>query len=175
MIKRTKMQIITALISVFVGLAVFIAFSGLATAYTASNTVTASANVQGYCYISLSNTIINFGSIAPNANVPTNMLITDYDNGGNVAANILVAGTNWIYSSNTAIYFGVSNTLWSPANQATYNGIALTLSPNDTKIVVPQPTPTNTITSNNIYFGLAIPAGTGAGIYTQTITIEDSC
>jgi len=171
------MQIITALISVFIGLAVFIAFSGLATAYTASNTVTASANVQGVCYISLSSNTINFGNIAPNANVPTNMQITDYDNGGNVAANILVDGTNWIYSSNTAIYFGVSNTLWSPASQTTYTGTALTLSPTltNTGIVVPQPTSSTPTTSNNIYFGLAIPAGTGAGIYTQTITIENSC
>ena len=169
------MQIITALISVFVGLALFVAFSGLATAYTASNTVTASANVQGVCYISLSSNTINFGNRAPNANVPTNMLITDYDNGGNVAANILVDGTNWIYSNTTI--FGVSNTLWSPASQTTYTGTALTLSPTltDTGIVVPQPTPSTSTTSNNIYFGLAIPAGTGAGIYTQTITIENSC
>jgi hypothetical protein len=29
--------------------------------------------------------------------------------------------------------------------------------------------------SNNIYFGLNIPAGQSAAIYTQTITLEVSC
>jgi hypothetical protein len=171
--KRTLISIATTMLIAIIVLIASFYFEPLATA-TATNTVTASANVQGTCYISLSSNQINFGSISPNANVPTNMIITDSDNGGNVAANILVDGTNWIYSSYS---FGVSNTLWSASTQSTYTGTPLTLTPTltNTNIVIPAPTQTTPTTSNNIYFGLAIPAGTPPGIYTQTITIENSC
>ncbi|MGC8688036.1 MAG: hypothetical protein ACP5RQ_01395 [Candidatus Micrarchaeia archaeon] len=171
--KRTILSIATAMLIAAIALSSVFLFEPLVTA-TATNTVTASANVVGTCYISLSSNTINFGNILPNANVPTNMLITDYDNGGNVAANILISGTNWTYSSYS---FGVSNTLWSASMQSTYTGTALTLTPTltSTGIVIPTPTQTSTTTSNNIYFGLAIPAGTPAGVYTQTITIENSC
>lgn len=135
-------------------------------------TVAVTANVATQCFISLSPSTINFGAINPGANVPTANEITDSDIGGNIAANVLVYGGNWIFGSNN---FGVSNTLWSPSSLGTYSGNALTNSLVNTQIVVQAPTPTQTTTSNNIYFGLAIPAGTIAGTYSQNIVIENSC
>ncbi|MEM3181447.1 MAG: hypothetical protein QXV17_10330 [Candidatus Micrarchaeaceae archaeon] len=137
-------------------------------------TVVASANVQSVCYISLTPNAINFGSIFANANVPTNNLITDSNTNGNTQATLLVYGGNWIQSANSAIQFGVSNTLWDAASQTTYNGIPLSNSLTNTGIIIPAST-YNTIGSNSIYFGLGVPGGTPAGSYTQTITIENSC
>jgi hypothetical protein len=134
--------------------------------------VTAYANVIGTCYIALAPVSINFGSVFASANVPTNMLVTDTDNGGNVAASLLIYGGNWISGS---INFGVSNTLWNPTKLGAYSGNALTNSPVDTGIIVPQPTQSAPSANNLIYFGLGVPGGTPGGSYTQTITIENSC
>jgi hypothetical protein len=134
----------------------------------------ASVTVGSTCFISLSPNTINFGNIYASANVPTNMLITDSDNGGNVEANVLVEGTSWNGSS---VSFGVSNTLYSPSTQSAYVGNALTstLTLTTPLITVPAPTQSVPTSSNSIYFGLGVPPGTPAGSYTQTITIENSC
>ena len=136
-----------------------------------ANTVTLTANVQGFCSISLSPNSINFGSIAASANVPTNNLITDTDSNGNAQASVLVAGTNWGGASS----FGVSNTLYSSSSQSTYTGNALTNTLTLTGITIAAPTQSNPSTNNLIYFGLGVPAGAPAGAYSQTITIENSC
>ena len=135
-------------------------------------TVAVTANVATQCYISLSPLTINFGTINPGANVPTANAVTDNDIGGNIAANVIVYGGNWIAGSNQ---FGVSNTLWNPTSLGTYSGNALSNSTVNTQIVVPAPTPSHTTASNSIYFGLGIPGGTVAGTYTQNIVIENSC
>ena len=139
-----------------------------------SNAITAKVDVLGTCYIALTPNVISFGSIVPSANVPTNVLVTDTDSGGNTAATLLVAGNNWAQTANSAITFGVSNTLWDATSQTTYVGTALSNSLTTTGITIPAPTST-TPTSNDIYFGLGIPGGTPAGTYQQTITIENSC
>jgi len=139
---------------------------------TSSNTVKLVANVLGACYIALSSNSISFGSVYASANVPTNVLVTDYDNGGNVASSLLVSGTNWAYGPNS---FGVSNTLWSPTSELTYTGTALSNTLAATGITVPAPTQSSPSSSANIYFGLAVPPATPGGSYTQTITIENSC
>jgi len=131
-----------------------------------------SANVQGVCYISLNTNTINFGTVFASANVPTQFGVTDYDNGGNVAANILVSGNNWVGPTTT---FGVGNTLWNPTSSTSYIGNALTTGPADTHIVIPAPTQNTPSTSNRIYFGLAVPGGAPSGTYTQNIIIENSC
>ena len=156
------------------------ASQGIYNKSSTANAITAEVSVQGTCYISLSPNSISLGPIVASANVPTNVVVTDNDNGGNVAASLLVAGTNWYLNGNTlSTSFGVSNTLWDASSQSTYNGIALTNSISSsnaiTNIIIPAPTPTNTITSNSIYFGLGVPGGTPAGSYEQTITIENSC
>ncbi|MEM0149762.1 MAG: hypothetical protein QXW10_02610 [Candidatus Micrarchaeaceae archaeon] len=139
---------------------------------SAVNTITAKVAVQSTCYIALSTNAISFGSIVANANVPTNVIVTDTDNGGNVQANLLVAGTSWTGPTTS---FGVSNTLWSNAIQTSYTGNALTSTLATTPITIPAPNTIDSSTSNSIYFGLGIPGGTPAGSYSQTITIENSC
>ena len=151
------------------------ASQGVYNSISTSNAITAKVTVEGTCYISLSPNTISFGSVVASANVPTNVLVTDTDSGGNVAASLFVAGTNWFLNGNTlATSFGVSNTLWDPTSQTTYVGTPLTNSLVTTGITIPAPTST-TPTSNSIYFGLGIPGGTPAGTYEQTITIENSC
>ncbi|MGC8538064.1 MAG: hypothetical protein ACP5MZ_03750 [Candidatus Micrarchaeia archaeon] len=141
-----------------------------------SNSVQLVANVAGYCYISLAPNSISFGSVVASSNVPTNVLVTDSDNGGNVAANVLVEGANWYLNGNIiSTSFGVSNTLWDASSQTTYIGTALSNTLISTPITIPAPTISNSVTSNQIYFGLAVPGGTPAGSYEQTITIENSC
>ncbi|MGC9011245.1 MAG: hypothetical protein ACP5JN_03875, partial [Candidatus Micrarchaeia archaeon] len=146
---------------------------------TTSNSATLSvtANVQSTCYISLSPTLINFGTIASGANTGTTWNgIVDTDPNGNAQATIYVYGSNWIYSSNTAISFYVSNTMWSASSTISYSsGTGLTLSPVSTGIIIPAPTQAQPSTSNTIYFGVGVPGGAPAGAYTQNIIIENSC
>jgi hypothetical protein len=146
-------------------------------ALTTANVVV-TANVQQVCYITLSTNSINFGQIpaAGNTGYTANGIV-DYDQGGNVAANILVEGTNWNeVSPVTGNSFGVSNTVWGTSNTVAYSaGTPLGNTLADTNIQIPAPTQTTPTTSNNIYFGLGIPGGTPAGVYQQTITIENSC
>ncbi|MCL5093458.1 MAG: hypothetical protein M1128_03250 [Candidatus Marsarchaeota archaeon] len=139
------------------------------------NAITAMADVQGTCYIALSTNTISFGSIVSNADVPTNVLVTDTDNGGNVASSLLVEGNDWTQTSNSLTTFGVGNTKWDATSQGSYAGTALTNSLFTTGISIAAPNTLDTTTSNNIYFGLYIPGGTPAGTYSQDITIENSC
>ncbi len=145
---------------------------------TSANSVQVSVSVGSICYITLSPNTISFGNVFASANVPTNVLVTDSDNGGNAQATMLVYGSNWAYSANTAITFSGSNTMWNPISLSVYGGNALTtnsLSPQNTGIIIPTPTQSNPSTSNSIYFGLAVPPGTPGGVFTQTITVENSC
>ncbi|MEM3460248.1 MAG: hypothetical protein QXO24_03420 [Candidatus Micrarchaeaceae archaeon] len=137
---------------------------------SATNSVAAnatfSANVQGVCYISLAPTSISFGSLYANTNsIYTSQNVVD-TNGGNVNAQILVYGGNWIGPSQ----FGLSNTTWASSNNVAYaSGRPLTASPTPTGIyIAPQ-------ASNSIYFGLGVPGGVAAGSYSQNIIIQNSC
>ena len=119
------------------------------------------------CTISLSNSIIDFGSISSDSNTATSNLVVDTDS-GNSASNILVEGGNWISGSNN---FYVANTLWNPTTSASYIGNALTLIPSltDTKIKI------TAGSHSNIYFGAGVPAGQPAGSYSQNIILENLC
>jgi len=143
-----------------------------------SNTLSVTVNVLPTCYISLSATSINFGTMPSGTNTGTTWNgILDSDPGGNSQATIQVAGGNWIYSSNTAISFYVANTVWSSTNTVSYSGgTPLTLPPAvSANIIVPAPTQSTPTTSNTIYFGLGVPGGTKVGAYTQNIIIENQC
>jgi len=141
-------------------------------AISTSNSVTITANVVGTCYISLSPNSIDFGALSPTANVPTNFGVNDIDNGGNVAASLLVYGGDWTGPAT----FGISNTTWNATSGTPFSTAShLTGTAATTGISIPAPTPSDTATSNSIYFGLGIPPGTPAGTYTQIITIENSC
>ena len=136
---------------------------------SSTETVQLTANVQGACYIALSPNTIAFGAIYASANVPTNVMVTDTDSAGNAAANVLLEGTAWTGLGSNS--FGVSNTMWDATSQSTYTGTALSNTLALTSISISATTPA----SANVFFGLGVPGGTPAGVYTQTITIENSC
>ncbi len=135
--------------------------------------VTATLTVSGSCYVSVSNSVISFGNINPGSNTPdTSNLVVVQDNGGNVNANILVEGSSWTSGANN---FFVANTVWDSSNVAYTSGTSLELAPGNlinTNIEIPYP-PTNG--ANNIYFGVAVPPGEPAGVYTQNIVLENLC
>lgn len=139
----------------------------------ATNTV-ATANVQSACFISLNTGSIDFGSLNPNANVPTANQIIDTNQGGNIAANILVEGGNWISGSNN---FLPSNTLWDGTSDATYTGNALSAIPTatDTHIQITAGSIASPNPTASIYFGVGVPSGQVAGSYTQNIILENLC
>jgi hypothetical protein len=136
----------------------------------AGNTVLVTfAEAPPTCGISLSNTVISFGNINPGSASATGNLIVDTNSGGNVNANILVEGTNWISGSAN---FAYANTLWNPISAGARIGTPLMLYPGnfvDTNIAIPGGG------ANSIYFGTAVPPGEPAGPYTQNIVIENLC
>ncbi len=154
-----------------VGVILTFAFISLPLVYPNAN-VNANVIVSPACFIGVSPSSITFGNMAPTSAYDTNVLVTDTDNGGNVAANILLEGIAWASGSNN---FAVGQTQWSPTVQTSYTGTALTTSLVDTLIQIPAPTSSSPSTSNVVYFGLQVPGGTPPGTYTQTITFENSC
>lgn len=165
--KAKYIEYILAMVSL-----VSIIFFGSGIAFGSSSNVAASVSISAVCYTSVTPTTISFGTLSTNTNVPTNVLVTDQDNGGNVASYLYISGNDWTAGSNS---FGVSNTLWDPTTQATYVGTALSATSSNTAILIPAPTVSVTTTSNSIYFGLGVPSGVAPGTYTQTITIQNSC
>ncbi len=124
-------------------------------------------SVSATCTISLSNSLVDFGSIAPTSNSATSNLVVDTDS-GTAASNILVEGGNWISGSSN---FYVANTLWNPTSSASYIGNAVQLIPSlaDTKIKI------NAGGNGDIYFGAGVPAGQPSGSYSQNIILENLC
>lgn len=141
------------------------------------------AAVADSCYISLSNTLVSFGSINPGANVPTTNAIQDTDSGGNSAATIFIAGgvgnsatwygnAIWLGTSGSNT-IGISNTLYSASSQASYTGTQVTNAITSTGITIPNPAGGSS--SNVIFLGMAVPGGTPSDVYTANIVIENSC
>ncbi|MCL5429956.1 MAG: hypothetical protein M1504_00580 [Candidatus Marsarchaeota archaeon] len=143
---------------------------------TSSGNVVANVVVGSVCYMGVSNTAITFENLNPNSigalAAPTANLIVVSDNGGNAAYNIIVSGGNMVFDSNS---FFVDNTLWNPISAGAGVGNGLTLTAVTTNIIIAAPTESTPTTSNNIYFGLEVPAGTPQGIYTNTITLGNTC
>jgi len=147
-----------------------------------SNTLSVTVNVLSTCYISLNATSINFGTVLSGANTGTTWNgILDSDPGGNAEATIEVAGSNWIYSTNSAITFYVANTVYSGTNTISYsqaypsNSLSLYPTFESTSLTVAAPTQATPTTSTKIYFGLGVPGGAKAGAYTQNIIIANEC
>jgi len=132
-----------------------------------SSNVIASVTVPAVCGITLSATTIDFGSLAPGIDVPTNNAIIDSNTGGDIAVNVLLVGNDWTSTSSS---FSVSNTVYSAAIGTPYS-TATKL----TNILVITPYIVGPYTSNTIYFGLGIPQTVLKGSYTQNILIENSC
>ncbi len=156
-------------------------FSTTVKASSYTSNVIASVSVGGVCFITTTNTLVNFGNIDPTQGTPVSNDIAFADSFGNEPANILVAGTNWInepgYGSNT---FYVSNTLWNPTSASPGVGNALTLftgftSLFDTQLQIAAPNPSFPRTQTQLFVGVNIPGGAPAGPYTQNIVPGYSC
>ena len=149
-------------------------FCGTASQSPYTNSISAYAQVIPVCYANVIPLGIQFGSMIPGTSYDTNVLVTDYDIGGTAPAQVNIAGStvgntgNWVSGGNN---FMVTNTLYSPTNLgATIGGNQLTFVYN---VVDPINAPYGT--SNTIYFGVNVPAGTPAGSYNQVINIQTSC
>lgn len=162
------------LLSILAGIIAIMGYLSFPLIYPSSGNSNVNANVvvSSACFIGLSPNSITFGNMAPTSSYNTNVLVTDTDNGGNVAANILLEGTAWTSGGNS---FVVGQTNYNGLSQSSYSGVSLTASLVDTAIQIPAPTVSTPSTSNTIYFGLQVPGGTTPGTYTQTITFENSC
>ena len=133
------------------------------------------------CYISVSSTTLDFGSIDPGSNVPTANAITVTDNGGTVPSNILIAGGLGTLSPYNGIWLGtsasnqigISNTLYSLSSQPIYTGTTISNTPVDTLITIPNPGGGSA--SNTLYLGMGVPGGSPADTYTTNIVIENTC
>jgi len=136
---------------------------------SSSATVAATLTISLTCMVTLSNTAINFGAVSISGNAPTANTVRDANN-GNMPANILLSGTNWVYSSNS---FFAANTIWDFSSHASgVSGNTLGLSPGnivDTYNVIGESQ------DALVYFGVQIPGQQAVGIYTQTVTIENKC
>ena len=170
-----------AAVTIFIlGMRAYLPFA-VANTSTSTSNVTATANVEAVCYITLSVNSIDFGNMFPTQNTPTTQNVLDIDNGGNVAANVLFQATTWNDISNTIVGFGASNTTYSntyntPWASAFGDGNYLTTNAALANgINVAAPTFQNQSTNVPIYFGLAIPRAQTAGQYNQIIYVENSC
>ena len=140
--------------------------------YTSTNSFTANVLVSGICYALVSPNPLSFGTMSPGTSSFTNTVVTDSDVNGNGALYVSVKGSDWSYFSNTIT---VGNTLWSASSQSSYTGTALTTTYANTAVYVPAPSITSPTSSNSIYFGMNVPSGETAGVYTQTITFNNVC
>ena len=124
------------------------------------------------CSISLGTNTIAFGSLYPGNTLATDKQVIDSDL-GNVNANVLVGGSNWIAG---AISFPAGNTLWDGTSDASYIGNSLPLYPASMSVtnIIAYPAYVPSI-YNSLYFGLGIPVSASAGVYTQNIVVENSC
>jgi hypothetical protein len=156
------------------------------------NTI-ANVVVAPICFISgASNTAITFNVGIPGTNEPTWNVTTLSDSNGNNAGSITIqAGVGnalntldgnavWIGLSSSAHSIQVvSNTVYSLSYATSFAGastIGNFLSGGAvTGGVVPAPTQTVPSTSNTIYIGMRLPAGTPADTYTTNIILETSC
>ena len=154
-------------------------------AYTTTNTIGGIVGVQAVCAITtVSNTAVNFGSLAPGTNVGTQNVVTLTDSGGNTASNILIAGGlgslspyNGIWlGTSVANQIGISNTVWSATLNTAYGSAtkvtnALVITP----ILLTAPSQANPSTSNTVFLGMGVPSGTAADTYTTNIVLETTC
>ena len=173
----TKGDAYSIIISIGLAAALLFSFAVFSTtnvsfASSSPNTVSANVVIPNYCGLSLVTNVIAFAAnavppgVAPGSSAPTSNVITDTNLYGNINANVFVAGGNWLSGGN--IFTGGS-TEWSASYQTTYTGTPLT----STNVLVE--TVTASSPSNNIFFGVAVPAGQAVGTYTQNIVIENSC
>ena len=164
--------ILIGILAVAMGMFVAIQAAPLAMA-TSTNTLTANVNVQGVCWAAALPNPQTFGLVFPSTVQVTNLQVTDNNVGGNMASYLWIKGGDWAGPGTNVITVG--NTLYNAVTQSSYIGNVLTTVTTNTNIFLPSPTIAAPTTSNYIYFGLNIPAGTANGVYTQTVTFNNLC
>ena len=159
-----KLWKIFSLVAIFSIIGVFTV--GIAQADLTTDDVIANVTVEEACLISLDTNAITFGSMAPGEQHDTDVAV-EISNLGNIEANVTILGTAW--DDGNGNDFAVGQTLWNTTTQEEYAGTALTGAPvlaiEDLAFGTPE----------SLYFGLAVPAGTPAGTYEQTITFTLVC
>ncbi|MFZ2886276.1 MAG: DUF2341 domain-containing protein, partial [Minisyncoccia bacterium] len=113
---------------------------------------------------------INFGSLDVGSDSGTTNATTTIRNTGNTNIDIQVAGTDLAGTGST---IAVGEQKYATSTFA-YSGCAicnfLTGSATDVEVDLPKPTSTSTPTTDDLYFGINIPTGTGATLHQGTNT-----
>lgn len=149
-----------------------IAITPISFASPVTNTVVASVNVPSACAISLNPNSINFGIVVPSQSTPVSTSVTD-TNGGNTNTIIFVSAGNWISTTNAMIQFGTpaaEDTAYGATSIPLYssgNVLSSTASPTTINIAANS--------ANSVYFGVSVPSGQTANVYSQNILMENSC
>jgi hypothetical protein len=186
MIEDSKFMPLFAAVGALVLVAALLSMPFILEAHAApsNSVVSGSANVQLSCTIALAPNAIIFGGAAgvPSGSGTGGTVNAIADtNSGDAAATIFVqslgyAGSgntiagNWISGSNS---FTVGSTVWAATNGAA--GTALTNALVTTAIINNAPATIGGSNTVNVYFGINVPGGVPAGVYTQTINIQNSC
>ena len=142
-----------------------------------TNSVVANVVVSSICYIASNMIPASFGTVSPGTSHVTSFQLVVNDMSGNAASNVFVnvpigVTGNWLLQTANLNFYS-ANTLWNPISLATYSGNALTNGNNgaDTYVTMAAPSPTNPTNTVSVYFGVAIPAGQGAGVYQQNVIL----
>jgi len=163
------------LVTIFVAALTFSALlllsSSNLSATSSNSQVTASVNVPGTLYTSISPNSITWANYPGYSNA-TNTLITVTDNNGNIAGNIFIWGTATLSNTLNGNSIAIGNVLWNPTSSNAYVGNAVTTSPVNTLIVVAAPTLSSPSTNSHIYIGVNIPLGTESGLYTGSVYFD---
>ncbi len=147
-------------------------FTPLAVNATSSNSqVVASVNVPGTLYTNITPNSVSWTNYPTYSNA-TNTLITVKDINGNIPGNIFIWGSAYLSNALNGNSIAIGNVLWNPTSVNTYTGTHVTTSPVNTMILVTAPSLSSPSTSNNIYLGVSIPAGTPSGVYTGSIYFD---
>jgi hypothetical protein len=171
MVKQLLNWLTVAIIATMVFTALeFVPIGNIVKAATPNSQVSATANVPGTLYTSITPTSFTWNGY-PTTQSYTDTLITVNDINGNIPGNIFIWGSaDLTYGSNN---IAIGNILWNPTSVNSYTGNSVTTTLTNTLIVVPAPSLTLPSTGNSIYLGANIPAGTPAGLYTGNVYFEN--
>lgn len=172
---KEKIVAIAAVLILFTVLFGTLFSIGLSYASSAAVNIVANVQVTGACTLSLSNSVINIGSLNPGTSLAPQNAVTD-TNGGNSNSYLWLYGSNWILIGAVTPNFYVTNTIFSNAIGSSGEGAgylfnALTIaSANSGMLVGITPADTNTL-----FFSVNVPAGQPAASYSSNIAIFNNC
>jgi len=162
---------ITAIVAALTFSALLLISPSNVSATTSNSQVVANVNVLGTLYTDISPNSITWTSF-PNSTIAISTMITVNDVNGNIPGNIFIWGTAQLSNTLNGNSIAIGNVMWNPTSLISYGGNAVTTSPVNTLIVVAAPKISSPTTSNYIYLGANVPAGTPAASYTGSIYFE---